>query len=877
MDRERIPRYELEAHAQDAKMPEWECVSRVTVEVTDVNDNPPVWGQDSFSATLKEDVPVGSIAIKMQAADSDLGENKKLQYTLLSSAEGAFRLDSTTGVVSLAKPLDRETTSMYNLTVRAMDHGRPRLSSVTSLLVMVLDVNDNPPEFASKSYFAMVSEDVDVGTDVVRVFAASKDSGVNAEITYSLVGGNEHRKFKIDSKSGVVLVAAPLDYEKSAEYFLTIQAQDGGDPPLSNHATANITVRDVNDNSPVFTQISYAALISESSQIGTEVVTLTAVDADTGDNGRVTYSVLGGDRHNQFSVDAVSGTVKVAGPLDREMVSSYVLEVQAVDGGVPKSLSTTVMVTVDVSDSNDNPPIFPEGNYTAYLQEDRPADHVVHRFAVSDADDSPNGAPFTFDLRAGDEDGAFRMVQDGSLRTAGKTFNRKQKSKYILQVRAYDSGAPPLYSDSYLTVNIIEESKFPPVVVPLTATVHSYQDSFPGAVVGRVKASDQDPYDRLLYEIVESGRSHLFEVGRDDGELVALPGLDAGSYPVNISVTDGKFTTFSEGRVDVQPITDEMLDEAVIIRFSSVTPEEFVESYQRPFIKMIKNLINVKSKDVVILGVQRKMEQEHGRVSRSSPVAKAKGKKSRVKEVGDLEVLFLVRKSSKRGDFYPREKVRRSLEQAKLSSLASQVGLHVLDIQEEECVQGACGENGVCQDTIAMAESGGDVAMVSVVATSGASFVAPRYRHRAVCRCEEGFAGDTCEVVLNECARRPCPTFKVCVPDASFQGYTCRCPEGLTGQLCNVNVTDCGGGEAKCRVVNPMTFAGKSYAQYELLRSVEQHLAVSLGFKTLHATGNLLYAVGLVDYSVMEVVNGKLRYRFNFGSGEGAVAIDDVS
>ncbi len=898
LNRESIPRFELTARVQDAGMPEWECSSRVIVRVEDSNDSPPKWTQGVFSASLKEDAPVGSVATKVHATDADTGENKRLRYSLLDSADGAFKVDPATGLVALAKALDRETRALYNLTVRAMDHGRPRLSSTCHLVVTVLDVNDNPPEFASKYYFATVSEDVVIGTDVVKVFAASKDTGINADITYSLVGGNEHRRFRIDSKTGVVLVNSELDFEKSSGYFLTIQAQDGGDPPLSNHATANITIRDVNDHSPTFTQISYAALVSESSQVGTEVLTLTATDADSGDNGRVSYSVLGGDRHNQFAVDGNGGTIRVAAPLDREMVSSYVLEVQAVDGGAPNSLSSTVLVTIDVSDANDNPPIFPEGNYTAHLQEDRPEGHVVHRFAVTDADDAPNGAPFTFDLRSGNEDGAFLMVQDGSLRTSGSVgFDHKRKPKYVLQVRAYDSGSPSLFSDSYLTVNVIEESKFAPVVVPLRAVVRVYQgaatvsslssslssspSSFPGSVVvGRVRATDEDPYDRLRYSVVQDA-SRLFEVGRDDGWVAAIQPLDVGTYTVNISVSDGKFSTPMQGRVEVEPLSEEMLEEAVIVKFASVSPEEFVSSYLRPFVKVVRNVMKVRSRDVLVLGVQESEDAGKRRAKRqSSPVAKAKGKLSPGKEAdktGDLEVLFLVRKSPKGGDYYAREKVRRSLQREKLSDLASQVGLQVRGIQEDECLSGACGENGECQDTVVVVASGegGGVEVISVSSDSGESFVAPRFRHAAACRCDEGFAGETCDVELNECARRPCPTFKECSPDSSAQGYSCRCPEGLTGQLCNVDVADCGEGRA-CRVVNPMTFGGKSYAQYELLRSVERHLTVGLGLRTLHATGNLLYAVGLVDYSVLEVVNGKLRFRFNFGSGEGAVVLDQV-
>lgn len=142
------------------------------------------------------------------------------------------------------------------------------------------DVNDNPPEFTSKYYFATVAEGVPVGTDVVRLLATSRDIGVNAEISYAIVGGNEHRVFAIDAHSGHVSVAADIDYERSRAFFLTIQARDGGAVPLANRATVNITVMDVNDNAPVFGQVSYSAAVSESSEVGLGILTLTATDLD---------------------------------------------------------------------------------------------------------------------------------------------------------------------------------------------------------------------------------------------------------------------------------------------------------------------------------------------------------------------------------------------------------------------------------------------------------------------------------------------------------------------------------------------------------------------------------------------------------------------
>lgn len=203
------------------------------------------------------------------------GINRKVRYTIIEdqpSSSPQFKITSDSGIVTLAKSLDRELIDRYNLTIEASDQGTPQLRNRTHLYVNVLDVNDNPPEFVSKVYHALVPELSPVETTVVKVMATSKDIGVNAEISYSIVSGNGHKKFAIDSKTGVLSIREPLDYEICKSYFLTIEAVDGGDPPLSNQATINISVSDGNDNAPIFNQPSYAARIREDSHTGGKIL-----------------------------------------------------------------------------------------------------------------------------------------------------------------------------------------------------------------------------------------------------------------------------------------------------------------------------------------------------------------------------------------------------------------------------------------------------------------------------------------------------------------------------------------------------------------------------------------------------------------------------
>lgn len=272
LDREKQSKYSLIAHVHDREHPSWECSSQIELTIMDQNDNAPLFSLPYYSVALPEDVEIGTLVTKIHATDEDIGINRKIKYSFIDSFNDHFRMASDSGIVTLAKPLDRELRAVYNLSIRAVDQGTPQQSSTAYLVVNVQDINDNPPEFETKYYFATVPEINSVGTEVVRVLATSKDIGANAEVYYSIIGGNEHKKFAINNKTGVITLIEMLDFERAKDYFLTIQAIDGGTPPLSNVATVNITVTDCNDNAPVFNQISYSARIREDAQIGDKIL-----------------------------------------------------------------------------------------------------------------------------------------------------------------------------------------------------------------------------------------------------------------------------------------------------------------------------------------------------------------------------------------------------------------------------------------------------------------------------------------------------------------------------------------------------------------------------------------------------------------------------
>ncbi|XP_026738536.1 fat-like cadherin-related tumor suppressor homolog [Trichoplusia ni] len=815
LDREARAAYRLRAHAQDRERHDWECSSELRVWLLDVNDNAPRFSADTYSVTLPEDADIGTLVAKVHATDADLGENRLVRYSFVEEPSGAFSLAPESGIITLRGALDRETQAEHRLVLRAADAGQPPRSATATLRLTVADVNDNPPEFEFHRYRAAVPELHAPGTQVLRVRATSRDAGVNADVYYSLVGGDDKDDFAVDRASGVLTIARPLDYERRKEYLLTVQAIDGGTPPLSDLATVNVSVSDGNDNAPLFSQASYGARVREDAALGVRVLQVLADDADSGANGRVTYSIARGDRDSRFAIDPDTGYVSVAAPLDRETAPAYVLEVHARDHGLPV-LEATALVNIEVVDANDNPPLFAQSNYTAVVQEDRPLGHTILKFVVEDADAPPNAAPYTFDFQSGNEMGAFRLEQDGYLRSATR-FNHRIKDRYILQVRVFDNGTPPLYSDTWVYIKVIEESQYPPVVTPLEVVVNSYLDEFPGGVIGRVYASDRDAYDTLTYAIAPvDGAPYpptdLFEIDSSDGTLKAAPRLDVGDYRLNVTVDDSKFVGFAIVKVTVILVSDEMLAQSIVVRFREVTDRDFVLSHRKGFVRAIAEATDCEPSDVIVVSVQPYGEQdETGELARS-----------RRQVAQDLDVAFAVRVA---GGFLPADALRRRLH-AHLERLEERARLVV-----EELVRAACGGcvHGACAERVALRP-----AAARAVASEVFALVAPPHRLRGDCACAPGYGGERCERALTDCAE-------------------CRAPP--VAQL-----------------------AGDGYLLYRLERGVvegarllDDELTLSLRFRTRRERGTLLQAAGRVDYATLEVAEGYLQFRMELGAGPAQV------
>uniref|UniRef100_A0A183CWA8 CA domain-containing protein n=1 Tax=Gongylonema pulchrum TaxID=637853 RepID=A0A183CWA8_9BILA len=274
----------------------------VIITVTDVN-TAPVFLLHPFTVHVLENVPVGSEVMHMRAEDYDRHMNAKLTYTIDSKE---FTINEHTGLIVVAKELDREEQNSYVLNVTVSDQAASPLSSSTLLEVIVDDVNDNAPEFTSENYTVTIAEDTPIGTSFIQITATDVDEGDNALIDYYLMEQDgDSAAFKLDRSSGTLRVISNLDRELIPKYLLTITAQDRGSPSFSSFCTVSVVITDVNDNAPQFESSQYDLWVAENSPAGTTIGTIISRDLDEGENARIHFRIFGGIDAKFFDIQEV--------------------------------------------------------------------------------------------------------------------------------------------------------------------------------------------------------------------------------------------------------------------------------------------------------------------------------------------------------------------------------------------------------------------------------------------------------------------------------------------------------------------------------------------------------------------------------------------
>lgn len=379
LDRETTASYSLVIEALDGGTPPLRGEMTVNITIQDVNDNPPIFNQSRYFATVPENATLGTRVLQVFATDADSEENGQIEYSInrrQSDRDNMFRIDPSTGLIAVNKPLDFETKELHELVIVAKDHGLQPLETTAFVSIRVTDVNDNQPTinviFLSDDATPKISESAQPGEFVARISVHDPDSKTEySNINVTLTGGDGH--FGLTTRDNIiylVIVSLPLDREMKQNYTLNVVATDTGTPPLHASRTINLEVTDINDNAPEFEQQVYHANVMEVSDPGTSVIQVIANDKDEGNNSAITYSLLESpDTHSGwFQIDSRSGLVTTRAHVDCETDPVPQLTVIATDNGFPP-LSSSAIVLVTIHDVNDNEPIFDQSFYNVSVAE----------------------------------------------------------------------------------------------------------------------------------------------------------------------------------------------------------------------------------------------------------------------------------------------------------------------------------------------------------------------------------------------------------------------------------------------------------------------------------------------------------------------------
>ncbi|XP_071254533.1 protocadherin gamma-A11-like isoform X24 [Salvelinus alpinus] len=508
---------------------------RITIEIIDINDNAPVFQKDSMKFEISESAVTGAKFVLERAFDSDIGINGLQSYSLNPTDHFLLKLhgqdDGSKKVeMVLQKPLDREKREQISLVLTALDGGEPQLSGTVQIHVTVLDANDNAPVFTQAIYKASVVENSKRGTLLTTVRATDIDNGLNGLVTYSISSSKVGilDLFQISESNGEVRLIGKVDYETAKHYQIDIEAKDQGG--LSDSSKLVVDIVDVNDNSPFIDMMSTSKSIAENSPSHTIIAVMSVHDPDSDNNG-VVNCVL--SENIPFTIQSTSNgfySLVTDSDLDRERASEYNINVTCSDEGVP-SLSSSVTLSLQISDVNDNAPVFERSSYEAYIIENNTPGLSIFTVKARDddwnqnarvsyilEDSSVNGVPVSSYVSVSADSGVIHLV---------RSFDYEHIKDFQFRVKAQDGGSPPLCSNVTVKIMIQDQNdNAPQVLYPVQTSSSLVAEMVPrsadvGYLVTKVVAVDVDSGQNawLSYKLQKATDRALFKVGLQNGEI----------------------------------------------------------------------------------------------------------------------------------------------------------------------------------------------------------------------------------------------------------------------------------------------------------------------------------------------------------------------
>ncbi|XP_067133004.1 protocadherin-like wing polarity protein stan isoform X2 [Centruroides vittatus] len=874
IDREITSVYHFTVVATDQGVPPRFSTCNVTIRIQDVNDNDPVFNPKLYEVSISELEPPGSHVVTVIAHDEDA--DQRLTYHISrGNTRDRFSITSREngGIINIAQPLDFDLERNFALTVTATDIGGR--SDTATVYINITDANTHRPIFEGSPYSSSVSEDAPSGTTVLIVEAWDGDEGENARVTYTM---DHVPEFSIDSLTGAIITTRKLDRELVPAYSLVVTARDHGMPSLTDTTNVEIEVLDINDNPPIFTVPRYVTSISEDVLVGTSVVQVSAPDPDIGLNGQVRYH-LNSDPESTFSIDPTAGVIRTEKLLDRESVAMYQLVVRAMDRGSPP-LSSTVSVTIQVQDVNDNPPSFNTDRITLFVSENTIQGSVVGEIEATDPDEGANAVIY-YRIVDGPDGHLFHLLphpgKSADLICKTDFDYESPKKRYSLVIRA---SSPPLRQDVDVDIWVTDVNDNAPVLNDFLIVANVYGSYLPRESLGRIPAFDPDVGDELQYRLL-SGNSKYLDVEEGTGIIHFHPNLNFQDRTkldakFEIGVFDGVNEVTATCRLYIRQISDQMLKNSVTLRLKEVNEKIFLSSVYELFIEGIASTVPCSKENVVVFNIKDDTEV-----------------KNRI-----LNVTFAVKARDK--EYHERKKLE-SIIYLRRNFLSQLFRKEVLPFEDDLCVHEPCISYEECHSVTKYGNSSKFISSETIIFRS----IHPVNTYS--CKCPPGFTGMNhkyeCDTEVNLCYSSPCENGGRC--QQKENGFTCVCENGYVGERCETNVFKgrcspnvCHGdsyclnrkdGGFECLnctydelwrtplcQLKSRSFLKDSYLMFPSLNR-RHRFHIKLKFATRETNGLLIYNGRYNeehDFVALEIINSQIWFSFSVGSNVSKVNVD---
>ncbi|XP_019901605.3 protocadherin Fat 4 isoform X2 [Esox lucius] len=858
LDFEEKQRHELRVTATDGGWIAKTSYVTVTVHVTDVNDNPPIFDPDEYFPVVQENVPSGTTVVKMNATDRDSGPNAVMAYVIQSSDSDLFVIDPNTGVITTQGFLDYEAKQVYHLTVKSFNVPDEERCSFANVNIQLKGANEYVPRFVSKQYYFEVSEAAPRGTVVGEVFASDRDQGDDGVVYYLIFGKSRRKGFGINKKTGQIYVTGPLDREKEEKISLKVLAKNAGSIRGADidEVFVNVTILDANDP-PVFSQELYDVQISEGLAPGGLVTFVSAQDSDSVPSwSRFSYSISSNLEKNVFTINPQTGQVSVAEELDRETIPVYNLTLLAVDSGSPSATGSATLI-VSLEDINDNGPTLT--TLYAEVMENQKAGTDVATLSSTDPDLSPNQGPFAYRLLSvGSASSYFSLSPTGVL-TTSREIDREQIGDFYLSVVIKDSGIPQMSSTGIVHIKVNDQNDNPSEPRSVEIFVHYFGNMFPGGSLGVVKPQDPDIQDSFHCSLTPPSSS-LFTIPTGTCDLNSKARATDGTFELAVRSSDGVHGAVSSNvRVFFMGFTNATVDNSILIRLRVQGVTDFLANHYLSFVRIANSQLAGLGTGVLLYGAF---------------------------ELNNQTFLMVAIKRS-HGQYVNPSGVATFFQSIK-EVLHRQSGVEVDSVDHDPCTRNPCQNGGSCKKHLSVGPSMKTEESVPVILVSN------RPLQPYACSCRPGYAGALCETDINECLPSPCHNGGTC--QNLVGGFSCTCPEGFTGMACERDVNEClsnpckngalcqnypGGFNCLCKSgfagvfgkhceLNSYGFEELSYMEFPSLDPNNNYIYIK--FATLKSNALLMYnhdnqTGDKAEFLALEIYEGRMRFSFNLGSG----------